>query len=696
MFLITFWETVRVFLIFVFFFLIIPTLFMKSSKKAISLLDRFFFGFVSVVLYQIISVHILVLLKLFDVLSITVLSVFAVVMLMKLDKNKEMGISKFFAKLYLIYDTMDAPTHRSKFLSSIQSKAMGSLRLISGAFGNLLKTPVYSAAVFIIFILSMAARMWHSLVHYAYPHLDMYLHLKWIKAIASNDLYLDNKIYPKAMHAVIAFISEVTFSDPYWVLRYLGPVCAGLLVIAIYFLAFKITGNKYLSVFAMAIYGLTINNNILPSQVFRQTATMPQEFGMLFIILGLAFLIDYIKTVSIRYLYCFEACLLIGLMAHSFSGVFLIFWAAVTIVISLMFKKIKLTAAVRLVGVSAAVAALSFAPLVLGLLLGKVFHETSLEMVTDVTGIKISTMSFGKYFSTLVVPDEWIMVPVVACSIGIFIVLCVGKIRSRVPNLNIFMSLVASALAMYLAYNIPNLIDAVKLPELLRKDRTGPFLSLLLPVVAAIFVFYTADLLLLLVKQMSRGAYANLHKWVYTTILVVFIIASVGSGSYTLKTFYKHVEYDQAAEAYIRIKAEFAKNANDTGNWYVVATDPQFAQVKGYGWYEEGYNFAHDYTKEQVTDPKFTFDFPTNTVFIFVEKKPMIYDKPITLEYGEKEIEPLNEDPFMQFYQDGDNRAVMEGHLWMLAEAYASTHSGVSIYYEDNDFKIYRITTGNI
>lgn len=45
----------------------------------------------------------------------------------------------------------------------------------------------------------------------------------------------------------------------------------------------------------------------------------------------------------------------------------------------------------------------------------------------------------------------------------------------------------------------------------------------------------------------------------------------------------------------------------------------------------------------------------------------------------------------MQFYQDGDNRAIMEGHIWMITEAYASTHSNVSTYYEDDDFKIYRI-----
>jgi hypothetical protein len=151
------------------------------------------------------------------------------------------------------------------------------------------------------------------------------------------------------------------------------------------------------------------------------------------------------------------------------------------------------------------------------------------------------------------------------------------------------------------------------------------------------------------------------------------------------------MEYDQAVEACIRIKAEFSRNAGQTNNWYVVATDPQFAEVKNYGWYEEAYQFAQNYTKEEVMDPQFRFDFPVNHIFIFVEKKPLFSAEAITPEYGQTKIEPLNEDPFMQFYMDADNRAIMEGHLWMLTDAYAKTHDGVSIYYEDDDFMIYRI-----
>jgi hypothetical protein len=90
-------------------------------------------------------------------------------------------------------------------------------------------------------------------------------------------------------------------------------------------------------------------------------------------------------------------------------------------------------------------------------------------------------------------------------------------------------------------------------------------------------------------------------------------------------------------------------------------------------------------------DPAFQFEYPVNHLFIFIEKKPLFFDGIITPEYGERDIEPLGDDPFMQFYQDGDNRAIMEGRIWMLANAYAETHEGVSIYYEDDEFIIYRI-----
>ncbi|MDD3173060.1 MAG: hypothetical protein PHF63_05290 [Herbinix sp.] len=636
MFLITLSETVRVILILLFFFLIIPMIFMKSSDRELPFLDRFFFMFICSILFMILSVHILVLLKLFDVISICVFIVLAIIVLIKFDKNREMGISKLLSKLYLFYDAMDTKNYREAFFNNVKRSSINVFKRNSERLRKWLKTPIFSLTVFVVLILSVSVRMFHSIVHYAYPHLDMYLHLKWIKAIMSNNLYLDNKIYPKAMHSVIALISKITFSDSYWILRYFGPFCAVLLVIAIYFLAFKITGNKYLSVLAMAIYGLTVNNNILPSVVFRQTATMPQEFGMLFIVLGFAFLIEYIKTLSIRNLFSFEACLLIGLMSHSFSGAFLIFWTAVTVIFSLIFRKFKLKAAVKLVGISAAVVAVSFLPLVLGMLLGKVFHETSLEMVTDVTGIKILELSYKKYIYSLLFPDSFIMYILIFGCIGLLITLIFKRLRYQITDINIYTTLLAITSILYIAYNIPNLIDAEKLPELLKKERTGPFLSLLLPITAAIFIFYAIDRLLLIFKSINQAVRNNIKGFVSTSTIIAFIAFSLVTGSYSLNTYYKHVEYDQAAEAYIKIKSEFTKNTNGTGNWYVVATDPQLAQITGYGWYEEGYNFAQDYTKEQVMDPDFKFPFPVNNIFIFVEKKPIIYNKSITLEFGEK------------------------------------------------------------
>ena len=684
-------ETVRIFLIFIIFFFMVPMFLMKRTEEKIPFLDRFFYGFINMILFMILSVHALVYIKLFDIISIGIIVVVALIIVVKLDKEKERGITKLLANLYLFYDVMDTNKNREKLICNIKNSIKNSYREIRTVYSEFWNTPIYSLSYVIILVLSFAVRMWHSFLHYAYPHLDMYLHLKWVKAIMSNELYLDNQIYPKAMHAVIAFISKLTVSDPYWITRYFGPICAVLLVIAIYFLAYKITNNKYLSLLAMAIYGLIINNNILPSEVFRQTATMPQEFGMLFIVLGLSFLIDYIKSIKVRHLFSFEVCLLISLMAHSFSGLFLIFWTAVTVIFSLIFSKLKFISAVKMVGISVVVVVLSFIPLIVGRLMGKVFHETSLEMVTDVTNNKIAEWLFKKYLYSLIFPDSLLIRIFIFGSIAILIALIIKSFRSYMMNTYLYMSLFTLILFMYMIYNISNLIDVEKLPELLGKSRTGPFLAILLPVIVSYVIFYLMDILFLIFMRGKQTEIEKFKRFVSNCIIITFITLTVANGSYSFNTFYKHVEYDQAAEAYIRIKSEFTKNPNETGNWYVVSTDPQLAQVRGYGWYEEGYMFAHDYTESQVMDPDFRFDFPTNHIFVFVEKKPIIFNEKITIDFSEKELEPISDDPFMQFYQDGYNRAVMEGHIWMLVEAYASTHSGVSIYYEDDEIKIYRI-----
>jgi hypothetical protein len=148
------------------------------------------------------------------------------------------------------------------------------------------------------------------------------------------------------------------------------------------------------------------------------------------------------------------------------------------------------------------------------------------------------------------------------------------------------------------------------------------------------------------------------------------------------------LEYDAAVHCYLTIRRDYSPL-----NWTIVAPVEQYQQVLGRGWHYELSRFVLEFTPEQVSQPRFSFPIPTTDIFIFVEKVPLGRTTPLTAEDAARPLQPMSEvnNPTAYYYRTAANRAAVQARALALIEAYSSTHAGVSIYYEDEQLRVYHI-----
>lgn len=121
------------------------------------------------------------------------------------------------------------------------------------------------------------------------------------------------------------------------------------------------------------------------------------------------------------------------------------------------------------------------------------------------------------------------------------------------------------------------------------------------------------------------------------------------------------------------------------GQWLIVAPIEQLAEAYGRGWYEDPAAFVERHAA-RAGDPSFTFDYSVNQIVVFVEKRPF---KTFSTEAHALPFATLI-DPTYRNYRSLAGRATLQARLHALCQAYARTHNGASLYYEDDDLAIYR------
>lgn len=683
----TIFELIRVVFIFLFIFLLIPQLFLRITATT-SILDRVFMGMTSASCYLAITAHILVLTKLMDVFSLIFVFVILVVIFIKRDNERKFILARVFFKRISFFDLFDL---KKKDVIRRISTQIKFRPWVASQLKKIGQYPFLSFVTVSVFLASLIVRLKYSVLHAAYPHIDMYMVLKLVKAITMNNMYYNDEIYPEGMHSIYAAVVKLTFLDPYMFVRFIGPIVGIMIVLAVYNLAYKVTNNRYAALLSMTIYGLTNTHmGFFPSQLFRQAATMAQEFGILFVLLGLVFLIDYVKEKNKSMMYYYLSCLFMSFLVHSYAAMYLVMWSAVIILIGLFYKKFTLINIFSLSAKATLLIMLTFVPLQIGKLFGAVYHPSSIALIDDIKEIKFSLIMVGRFIQNAFLPRDPYMYVILIGMILIPLVVIISTKKYITLKKTFFISISLSSFATFLLLNIPALIINEKIPELLDESRIGPFLCLLVPILIAQLVDLISDLISGKKTETSESPKLFVINRTLTLASVIYVIVMIYLNFFPWNLFYKNIEYDAAAENYIRIKSDFFKDTRSL-DWTVIGPDTQLAEVIGVGWHQDIYRFVREFSPEQVQRADFKFPIPTHSIFVYIEKKPMFSGQTINLIDAKKELDPEGDDPFMQYYFDGKQRAIMEAKAWALVEAYRSSHEGVSIYYEDADLIIYKI-----
>ena len=129
--------------------------------------------------------------------------------------------------------------------------------------------------------------------HFGYGLSDLLVHNYWINSMEDGELFVAG-IYPFGFHQIIYYLHRVYGFDTYVILRVFGVVMAVYLYFILLAFLRSVCRNRftpYLGAVAFLLYaGFDFDT------YYRYSEALPQEFGLLFVLPGLAFFYRFMAT----------------------------------------------------------------------------------------------------------------------------------------------------------------------------------------------------------------------------------------------------------------------------------------------------------------------------------------------------------------------------------------------------------------
>ena len=320
----TIYMLVKVIVAFILFFLYIPFRVSRYDSEADKFLDKVFVSFIHMTATTIVVVHMLVMVRLYETLSL-VLAYALIYLLLKKTGGRPLieyinsRIARLMLRLMNFFDSQNG------FFNEVRAYAGKTFVNLRRDFHEKLKRvrfdPYHAILPLAGLVGAAYIRLMGTVQHASYGFSDPYLHLIWVKMLGLNQLFHNGEIYPKGFHAVLSAFAKLSFIDPYWICRYIGAAAGVLIVLSVYYFALRVTNNRVAALVSAIIYGLVTHVH-LPGVMSRETAALSQEFSMIFILPGLYFAWLYYNTGKRSYLFLYTEALLIILFTHSYSAVF--------------------------------------------------------------------------------------------------------------------------------------------------------------------------------------------------------------------------------------------------------------------------------------------------------------------------------------------------------------------------------------
>ncbi len=599
---------------------------------------------------------------------------------------------------------------------------------------------------------------------HSYGYGDLYTHHAWIYGLIEGEIFKEG-VYPEAMHCFIYCMHTLFGIKVYSILLFLQGIHVAVFLLSAYFLLRKIFRWRYTPVFVLMLFlTLDLCNGDLIHSMFRLQITMPMEFGLHTVCLSALYFSNYLDKEYVplagkkgkvkKYLWDENLLLLMlslaaAVMTHFHTALMAVF-ICVSFALFGLKKVLNKKYLLPLAAAGFCAGMIAVMPMVGALVQGVPFNasidwaanaisgEESRELresdeKTEDTGInpnengepatqeilrsEVSITAailsgviefYDKGYAALYGKERGGWMLVVTAAIAVFCLLtrrkdkfkCFRDICSGYPPV------IAASVLYILVYFAP----MVGLPDLLPEGRFfAPGHMMILAVMAMpVDILFTAvirfcnDLILRLVSLVSiLGIYG-------VTIL---------TGNFRGLLFYELSRYNAAAEVTESIIEAFPKYS-----YTIISPTDELYPVIQYGWHEELLGFVENCDRGR-------YSIPSEYVFIYVEKKPLLYaqshffDGPSWM--GEKKyLEPFW-DLYSRKYEDSgasqapeiitgevsdeladqalpeytnawlmylmlDNRTALESKAYRWCQEFEKRYPSVlNVYYEDEEFVCY-------
>lgn len=355
-------------------FLLLPKWLFKARFDSWG--ERVISGYISMVFMIILSGYVLVVTKLYEVISIVVMisMIIGLKYYVRIRREQKPAISYLTKYLFDILDGLHYTSGKIIFQSFLAQ---------FGLFRTQLKEKFqmkHAVEIFLFLVIlsvSIYIRFYDVFINAAPPLADSYVTLAWMKYIDGREIFHDG-IYPQGFHIYLATLLKFSSIDGLLVLRYTGPFNTLLITIGLYYVIRKLTGNGVGGLIASSIYGFLLIY-IYWFPIERQVGTNSQEFAFVFIYPVLYLLILFCLSNKNQYLYIgMIGTAIIGLV-HSFAFAFIGLLIGLLIINSLIMTRALSKAILRLAGFSLLTVVIALVPILLGVLFGKEYHSTSLD-----------------------------------------------------------------------------------------------------------------------------------------------------------------------------------------------------------------------------------------------------------------------------------------------------------------------------
>lgn len=609
---------------------------------------------------------------------------------------------------------------------------------------------------------------------HSYGYGDLYTHHKWIHGLIEGNIFLDG-IYPEAMHCFIYCMHTLFGIKVHSILLYLQVIHVAVFFLAAYLLLKRIFTWRYTPIVVLMLFlTLDLCNADLIHSMFRMQITMPLEFGLHTVCLCALYLINYLnkehtntvgnKAKATKFfwddnLFLFMMSLAAAVAVH-FHILLMVLIVSSSFAVFAFRKIFNRKYLIPLVSAAFCAGVIATAPIA-GALMQGISFNASIDWALEAMGgevsrdlregktedienksnveaiwhgeddgnIKNNEISFtasilrniieiyDKGYGTLYGKERGgLMLLLTAIAAGsCWLVRRKEKLRCFREICSLYPPVILVSVIYIFVYAAP----MFELPDIIPEGRFfAPGHMMLLAVTAM-----PVDVLFYELTRICNDFMGKLMSLL--SIVGIYVIAMM-TGNFRGLLFYELSQYNAAAMVTQSIIDTFPRYS-----YTIVSPTDELYPVIQYGWHEELLNFIENSHNEK-------YSIPSEYVFIFVEKKPLLYAQShffqgpfwmgeekylepfwemYSLKYPDSEASQSPEIKATQvseeeakrelpeyenawsMYLQIENRTLLESKAYGWCQWFSKKNPSVlNVYYEDDDFVCYyfRQRVGNL